>query len=254
MDENERVSDSTEKYSGSRLPWSADDLRRALLRRASFTRAGRRRRRSGEGIVHAGVSRRAVRRLGLRAAAGLVRGGGPPTAGALVNRLMQGLYHDEQILAIEILDRLADVWPLWAVETTAALSRGLRHIWVADRLAQVQGRLISRDPTLLGRHVQWAVSQSPLRRRAAALALLPRRGPRGSRGVPAARAIPILRLLLQDPEPHPWVQEGVGRALVHYAERAPRTIARLLRGDYENLSPRHLARARSLLAGLSSAS
>ncbi len=172
--------------------------------------------------------------------------------------LSQGRYHDEQVLALEILDRIADLWPDWALETTAAQSRSLRHPWVADRLAEIQGRLISRNPAFMGKHALWAVSPNPLRRRAAALALLPSRRARGSRGVTASRALPILRLLLQDPEPHPWVRQGVGRVLIHFARRAPKTIDRLLR-DYggatpTGLDPRHLERARQVLESLPSAS
>jgi hypothetical protein len=68
------------------------------------------------------------------------------------------------------------------------------------------------------------------------------------------KAIPILRLLLEDPEPHPLVQIAVGRVLVHFARRAPRTITRLLRDHAEHLDPRLLERARRVLAPLATAS
>jgi len=224
------------------------------MRRAHFVRAGSRRRRSGGSLAHAGVSRRAIRRLGLRAAAALVRGGNPTVASSLIARLSTGLYHDEQILALEVLDRLGDVWPEWAANAAAAFSRRLRHPWIADRLAQIQGRLLVRNPALIARHIRWATSQNPLRRRAAALALLPYRGARGgSRGLQAARAAPILRLLLNDPEPHPLVQAAVGRALAFYAVRAPRTAGRLLRDHHADLGPCHLDRARRLIESAQSA-
>ena len=243
-----------DKSRGKALAWSSEDLRRALLRRASFPHAGLRLRRSGEGIAHMGVSRRAIRRLGERAAAALVRSGKQETAAQVVHDLAAGSYHDEQMLAIEILDRLADMWPAWAADNAAVLSRSLRHPWVADRLARVQGRLLTRLPMLLSKHAQWAISQNPLRRRAAALALLPPPRRRGSRKVPVARATPILRLLLQDPETHRWVQQAVGQVVIHFAARAPRTIARLLRRNPNNLSPRHLEQARRLVSSLPTAS
>ncbi len=234
------------------LAWSATDLRRALLRRANFVHAGHRRRRSGAGLAHAGVPRRAIRRLGQRAAAALARNGRPTLATDLVARLMQGAYHDEQMLALEVIDRLSLVWPEWTAASISVLSRSLRHPWVADRLARIQGRLIARDPSLLSKHGQWAVSPNPLRRRAAAIALLACGG--GKRSVPAAKALPIMRLLLEDPEPHPWVQQALGRAVVHYARRAPRTMERLLAEYPDGLSQRHRERARRLLDRVASAS
>lgn len=170
-------------------------------------------------------------------------------ATGLVTRLSAGTYHDEQMLAMEILDRLQDVWSGWAAETAAVLSRGLRHPWIADRLAQIQGRILSRNPILICKHTHWAVSQNPLRRRAAALALLPRRCARGSHGLRVARAVPILRLLLNDPEPHPLVQGAVSRVLAHYARRAPRSVARLLSG--KDLSAHQFDRARRIIEGVS---
>jgi hypothetical protein len=240
-------------YRRSSIEWNADDLRRALFRRAHFQRAGGRRRRSGDAMAHAGVSRRSIRRLGLRAASALVRGGDPSIATTLIVRLSSGAYHDEQMLALEVLDRLGDIWPEWSAETAALLSRGLRHPWIADRLAQIQARLLSRNPLLVGRHIHWAASQNPLRRRAAALSLLPHRCVRGSRGLRIARALPILRLLLNDPEPHPLVQAAVGKALAYYALRAPRSVARLLRDRRGLLSARPFDRTRHILDGVSSA-
>ncbi len=237
----------------SSIEWTADDLRRALLRRAHFRRAGSRRRRSGDGTAHAGVSRRAIRRLGLRATSALVRGGDPTIATALIMRLSAGAYHDEQMLALEVLDRLGDVWSEWCAETAALLSRGLRHPWIADRLAQIQGRLLSRNPMLVGKHIHWAASQNPLRRRAAALSLLPHRCARGSRGLRIARALPVLRLLLNDPEPHPLVQTAVGKALAYYARRAPRSVARLLGDRRALLGARSFDRARQIIDAASSA-
>jgi hypothetical protein len=196
-------------------------------------------------LVHAGVSRRSIRRLGDRAAASLGRSGQQEKAGDLLKSLMEGRYHDEQMLSLEILDHLAGIWPEWAGETVTILSRKVRHPWVADRLAQIQGRLIAQDPSLMSRHVLWAVSPNPLRRRASAMALLARA--RGRRGTPVAKALPVLRLLLEDLEPHPWVQQGLGHAIVFYARRAPTTMARLLRDYPEGLSPRHRARAEELL-------
>jgi hypothetical protein len=232
---------------GPAIEWTARDLRMALLRRAHFTRAGDRWRRSGNALAHAGVSRRVVRRLGLRAASSLVRGGNPALASALLTRLSSGFYHDEQTLAFEILDRLADVWPDWAVDVVAMLSRGLRHPWDADRLAQIQSRLLSRNPALITKHLHWAASQNPLRRRAAALALLSHRCHRPSRGVRVARAVPILRILMNDPEPHPLVQAAVGRALAYYAVRAPRSVARLLQDRRADMSHQSFDRARRLI-------
>jgi hypothetical protein len=200
-------------------------------------------------MAHAGVSRRAIRRLGLRAAAALVRGGDPAVATTLVVRLSSGAYHDEQVLALEVLDRLGDIWPEWSAETAARLSRGLQHPWIADRLARIQARLLSRNPLFLSRHIHWAASQNPLRRRAAALSLLPYRAARGSRGLRVARAIPVLRLLLNDPEPHPLVQAAVGRALAYYARRAPRSVARLLRDRSALLGMRSFDRTRRILEG-----
>src|SRR5512143_2659798 len=95
--DNTTMAGSQGAYRGSSIEWTADDLRRALLRRAHFRRAGRRWRRSGGVLSHAGVARRAIRRLGLRAAAALVRGGNPSIATALVTRLSSGSYHDEQM-------------------------------------------------------------------------------------------------------------------------------------------------------------
>jgi len=200
-------------------------------------------------MAHAGVPRRAIRRLGLRAAAALVRNGSPDTARLVIFELLRGRYHDERLLGLEILDRLCDIWRDWATEMVAVISRDLRHPWTADRLARIQGRLLARGGSLMARHVPWALSPNPMRRRIAVASLLPHRGPRGSRGVPIARAIPILRLLLDDPEPHPWIRPILGRALVHYAGRAPRTIARLLAGRPANLDARHLERTRRLLEG-----
>jgi hypothetical protein len=188
-----------------------------------------------------------IRRLGLRAASALVRGGDPSIATALVARLSSGAYHDEQMLALEVLDRLGDVWPEWGAEATALLSRGLRHPWIADRLAQVQGRLLASNPILVAKHIHWAASQNPLRRRAAALALLPHGGSRGSRGLRVAKALPILRLLLNDPEPHPLVQAAVGRALAYYASRAPRTVTKLLRDRPADLIAPPFERARRII-------
>lgn len=201
-----------------------------------------------------GVSRRAVRRLGERAAASLARSGRQQIAEAVLHELALGEYHDEQMLALEILDQLADIWPAWAADNAAVLSRSLKHPWVADRLARVQGRLLTRMPMLLSKHAQWAISQNPLRRRAAALALLPPPRRHGARKVPVSRATPILRLLLQDPETHRWVQQAVGQVVVHFAARAPRTIARLLRDTPTNLSPQHLEQAKRLVSGLPTAS
>jgi hypothetical protein len=247
--------EETRQVAGRPVPsWTAEDLRRALLRRANFEAAGWRVRRTGTGLAHAGVSRRSIRRLGERAAASLARSGRQDVASKLLLDLARGSYHDEQILALEILDRLADLWPAWASDTAAALSRALRHPWVADRLAQVQGRIIARRPLLLSKHALWAVSQNPLRRRVAALALLPRARTGGARGVPVTRAMPILRLLLEDPEPHPLVQWAVARVLAHYARRAPRTIGRLLSDHASSLDPRMIERARRILAPLPSAS
>lgn len=234
---------------GPSVLWSASDLRRALLRRASFPRAASRRRRSGAGLAHAGVPRRVIRRLGLRAAAALVRSGNADAARTVILDLLHGRYHDEQMLALEILDRVSDIWRDWATETVAAISREVRHPWTADRLARIQGRLLVKNPGMIAKHVVWALSQNPIRRRIAVAALLPRRGPRGSRGVTAAKALPVLRLLLDDPEPHPWVRPILGRALVHYAGRAPRSIARLLSAHPADLDARHLDRARRLLEG-----
>lgn len=166
-------------------------------------------------------------------------------AAGLLKSLMEGRYHDEQMLALEILDHLARMWPEWAGEMVTTLSRKVRHPWVADRLAQIQGRLILANGGLMARHVLWAVSPNPLRRRAAAVALIARVG--GGRGTPIAKALPVLRLLLDDLEPHPWVQQGLGNAIVFYARRAPRTMARLLRSYPEGLTPRHRARAEELL-------
>jgi hypothetical protein len=234
---------------GPSLAWSAIDLRRALLRRASFPRAASRRRKSGGAVSHAGVPRRAVRRLGLRAAASLVRNGNAGAARVVILDLLRGRYHDEQMLGLEILDRLSDLWREWAIEMVVVISRDLRHPWSADRLARIQGRLLAKGPALMSKHVPWALSPNPVRRRIAVAALLPHRGPRGSRGVPAARAIPVLRLLLDDPEPHPWVRPVLGRALVHYAARAPRAVARLLAAHPPDLEARHLERTRRLLEG-----
>jgi hypothetical protein len=234
---------------GPSLPWSASDLKRALLRRASFPRAASRRRRTGAGLAHAGVPRRAIRRLGQRAAAALFRNGNPDAARGVVLDLLHGRYHDEQMLALEILDRVSDFWKEWAAETVAAISREVRHPWTADRLARIQGRLLVKTPSLMAKHAAWALSQNPIRRRIAVAALLPRRGPRGSRGVPVSKAIPVLRFLLDDPEPHPWVRPILGRALVHYAGRAPRSIARLLSAHPADLDARHLDRAHRLLEG-----
>lgn len=232
---------------GAVIGWSARDLKCALLRRAGFPRAGRRRRRSGPGIRHAGVSRRAIHRLGQRAAAALIRQGRPDQAVEVIDALLAGGYHDERMLALEILDRLVDVWRDWAVEMVIRAAGTLDHPWVADRLAKIQGKIIARNPGMLRRHTRWAVHRNPLVRRAAALALLPGRRRGTSRGVHASRALPVLRLLLADPEPHPWVQQAVGRVLVHYAERAPRTIHRLLADPGGALHPRHLDRARRLV-------
>jgi hypothetical protein len=68
--------------------------------------------------------------------------------------------------------------------------------------------------------------------------------------------MPILRLLLEDPEPHPLVQWAVARVLAHYARRAraPRTIGRLLSDHASSLDPRMIERARRILAPLPSAS
>lgn len=174
------------------------------------------------------------------------------TASDLTRALMAGRYHDEQMLALEIMECLTDLWPNWAIESVAHHSRSLRHPWVADRLAQVQGRLLTRMPLLLSKHAHWAVSPNPLRRRAAAVALLPHGTSR--RYVPAARALPILRLLLGDPEPHPWVRQAVGRSILFYSQRAPRTISPLLGHDPAGMPPRHLERARLLLDRVASAS
>jgi hypothetical protein len=245
----------TTHAAGPRPSWSAEDLRHALLRRSNFRTAGRRRRRTGEGLAHAGVSRRAIRRLAERAAAALLRSRRQEYAAEVVLELSRGPYHDEQILALEILDELSEVWPAWGADHVTILSRTLEHPWVADRLASIQGKLLTRMPILLSKHVQWAISQNPLRRRAAAMALLPRQGrPRQSRGVPITRAKPILRLLLQDPETHHWVQHAVGQVLIRFAERAPRTVARLLRDSRVNLHPRHLEQAKRLVEALPSAS
>jgi hypothetical protein len=167
----------------------------------------------------------------------------------VILELLRGRYHDEQMLGLEILDRLCDIWRDWAIETVSVISRDLRHPWSADRLARIQGRMLVKSPSLMAKHASWALSPNPMRRRIAAAALLPHRGPRGSRGVTAARAIPVLRLLLDDPEPHAWVGPVLGRALLYYAARAPRTIARLLAAHPADLDIRHLDRTRKLLEG-----
>ena len=172
----------------------------------------------------------------------------------VLTQLSTGTYHDERMLAIEILDHLADAWPDWAAAQAAVLSRSLGHPWVADRLASVQGRLLAHHPELLKEHARWAISQDPLRRRAAALALLPCQRGTGIHGVPASRATTVLRLLLEDPEPHRWVQTAVGQVLVYFAARAPRTVAALLRRKPANLDPRYLEEARRLVGNLDSAS
>ncbi|MBD3162060.1 MAG: hypothetical protein GF346_07170, partial [Candidatus Eisenbacteria bacterium] len=178
----------------------------------------------------------------------------PDAAAEVIGRLSRGRYHDEHMLALEILDRLAAVWPEWGADQVHALSRSLQHPWDADRLAIVQGRLLARHPRLLRKHARWAISSDPLRRRAAALALLPRTRGKTGRGVPATRATTVLRLLLQDPEPHRWVEPAVGQALKHYAGRAPRTIARLLATTPTALRSDTLAEIRRLLERLPSAS
>lgn len=230
------------------VTWTARDLRHALLRRASFPRAGRRRRRAGGGARHAGVGRRAIHRLGQRAAAALIRQGRPDQAVEVLTELLRGVYHDERMLALEMLDRLVDVWRDWGVAMVVQAATTLDHPWVADRLARIQGRIIARNPGMLRRHTRWAVHRNPLVRRAAALALLPGKRRKAARGVHASRALSILRLLLADPEPHPLVQQAVGRVLVHYAERAPRTIHHLLVDPCAMLHPHHLDQARRLVA------
>ena len=248
------MEDARRQSAGAMPAWRVEDLQQALLRRARFPVAGRRSRRSGAGLAHAGVSRRAIRRIGMRAAAALARCGRRNTAAEVVGRLSRGRYHDEQMLALEILDRLAAVWPEWGAEIVQTLSRSLQHPWGADRLAIVKGRLLARHPDLLRRHARWALSSDPLRRRAAALALLPRTRGKTGRGVAASRAMQVLRLLLQDPEPHRWVEPAVGQALKHYACRAPRTISRLLATTPTALRRETLAEIQRMLGRLPSAS